>query len=169
MIADRSSGGHGGIAGHLGIGRRLRIAGRLGIALVLATGLMLGACTSVATPVPSASPAPSSSATPSVLPSPASTAIASARDAAAAVAATDERFTGIEERNPDMIGQGSFWEAAPMDPAASPGGWTVTYTIGWGDCPAGCIYEHVWTYRVDADGTVTLLSETGDPLGSDAS
>jgi len=133
---------------------------------VLAVSLLLGACSSAATPAPSLTPASPTAASPT----PASPAISTAEAAAAAVAATNPRFEGIERKNPDMIGQGSFWEAKPMAAGAyapaSPGSWEVTYTIGWGDCPAGCIYEHVWTYRVDADGTVTLQSETGDPLES---
>jgi hypothetical protein len=130
--------------------------------LLLAVGMLVAACSSSATPNPSTSPA-----------SPASPSISSAEEAAAAVAATNDRFTGIEQKNPDMIGQGSFWEATPVAAGAyqggASGGWQVTYTVGWGDCPSGCIYQHVWTYQVDADGTVTLLSETGDPLESSAS
>jgi hypothetical protein len=142
MIADRPSSGHP------------RIANVLGLAILALLSLGLAACSSSATPAPAA-------------------AITTADEAAAAVAATNTRFEGIEQKNPDLIGQGSFWEAMPVASGAYGGGstdsWTVTYTIGWGDCPAGCINQHVWTYRVDADGTVTLLSETGDPLQSGAS
>ncbi len=140
MMADRTAPDH-----H-------RIAGRLGFALLLALGLVIAACTSSATPAPSA-------------------AVSSADQAAAAVAATNPRFDGIEQKNPDMIGQGSFWVAEPIVSGytgGSPGSWRVTYTIGWGDCPSGCIYQHVWTYEVAADGTVKLVSETGDPLESGA-
>ncbi len=36
---------------------------------------------------------------------------------------------------------------------------TYTFYKGWGDCPAGCIYKHYWTFKVDADN-VTLVKET---------
>lgn len=147
--------------GSRGLTGRARGSRMVAFPLLLAVGMLVAACSSSATPNPSTSPA-----------SPASPSISSAEEAAAAVAATNDRFTGIEQKNPDMIGQGSFWEATPTSSGAyaggTSGGWKVTYTIGWGDCPAGCIYQHVWTYQVDPDGTVTLKSETGDPLASDA-
>ena len=40
-------------------------------------------------------------------------------------------------------------------------------TIGWGDCPAGCIERHVWTFDVDANGGLTLVSESGDEVPTD--
>jgi hypothetical protein len=40
----------------------------------------------------------------------------------------------------------------------------VVIRIGWGDCPAGCINEHRWTYAIGRDGTVELLREEGDDL-----
>jgi hypothetical protein len=150
MIADRTPAAHG---------RIVRLAA---LPLLLAVGLLAAACSSAATPAPSTPLGPEASA--------GASSIATAEQAAAAVAADNPRFAGIEQQNPDMIGQGSFWEATPVESGAygggSPAGWKVTYTVGWGDCPAGCIYQHVWTYQVDADGTVTLLSETGDPLES---
>ena len=40
----------------------------------------------------------------------------------------------------------------------------MTFRVGWGDCPAGCIDEHVWTYDVAQDGTITVVSESGPPV-----
>ncbi len=37
------------------------------------------------------------------------------------------------------------------------------YTIGWGDCPSGCIYHYHWKIKV-TDQVITLLEEYGDPL-----
>lgn len=80
-------------------------------------------------------------------------------DAARLVLATDERFVGIQPRDPDLIGQAAWYEVAePTD------GWQVQVYMGWGDCPAGCIHHHVWTYEVTRGGAVRLLSEEGDPL-----
>lgn len=43
-------------------------------------------------------------------------------------------------------------------------GETYVFREAWGDCPSGCIYEHVWVFRVD-DGRVELIEERerGDP------
>jgi hypothetical protein len=40
--------------------------------------------------------------------------------------------------------------------------------VGWGDCPAGCINEHRWTYAVSSTGDVDLVDESGDPLPADS-
>lgn len=44
------------------------------------------------------------------------------------------------------------------------GGRTYTFSVGWGDCQAGCISRHYWEFAVAADGTPTPLGERGDPL-----
>ena len=46
---------------------------------------------------------------------------------------------------PDMIGQSTWYEAF-----ADGDGFTVNITVGQGDCQAGCIERHTWSYRVDA-------------------
>ncbi|MFH5830875.1 hypothetical protein [Halalkalibaculum sp. DA384] len=38
------------------------------------------------------------------------------------------------------------------------------YTLGFGDCPSGCINSHVWVFDVYSDGTVQFVGEEGDPL-----
>jgi hypothetical protein len=81
--------------------------------------------------------------------------------AAAVVLATDPRFAGLEASNPDMIGQCCFYTVK-----SSPDGWLVTVEIGWGDCPAGCISRHRWTFTVDRNGTVTKIAESGPPIPS---
>ena len=42
----------------------------------------------------------------------------------------------------------------------------ITYhlSIGWGDCPAGCIYHHYWNYFISSTGLVVFTGESGDPL-----
>ena len=91
-------------------------------------------------------------------PSPAAE-VTSPEQAAAVALAQDPRFAGLRRRDPDLIGQGSWWEAAEAD-----GAYQVTVRIGWDDCEAGCISQHTWTYEVRADGSAALLSEEGDPL-----
>ena len=70
----------------------------------------------------------------------------------------EPRLAGIAKRDPDMIGQSSWYEAAP---ASGVGAFIVTVRLGWGDCQAGCIDEHTWVYAVMPDGTVNLQSEGG--------
>ena len=83
-------------------------------------------------------------------------------DAAAAAQlalAQQERFRGIGPFDPNLIGQAAWYKVAPAGD-----GWEVQIRIGWGDCPAGCINEHLWLYGVTHDGSVHLISEDGDAL-----
>ncbi|HEV8697949.1 MAG TPA: hypothetical protein VGQ89_09665 [Candidatus Limnocylindrales bacterium] len=84
--------------------------------------------------------------------------ITSEEDAITRVIEHEPRFAGITKRDPEMIGQASWYEVAP---ASGVGAFTVTIRVGWGDCPAGCIEEHRWVYSVAPDGAVTLRSEGG--------
>jgi hypothetical protein len=77
------------------------------------------------------------------------------------VVSFEPRFAGIDAKDPDMIGQSAWYE---VKPASGVGAFLVTMRIGWGDCPSGCIDQHVWTYAVAPDASVTLQNETGsDP------
>ncbi len=87
-----------------------------------------------------------------------------AADAVAVVRAGNPLFDGLEEQDPDLIGQGSYWTAEPRGTATPPDAWTVTFVIGWGDCQAGCIDEHRWTWTVAASGPPQLIDDTGSPL-----
>jgi hypothetical protein len=46
---------------------------------------------------------------------------------------------------------------------------TYTFRHAWGDCPAGCISEHLWEFTVTG-GTPVLVREYGDsvPIGADS-
>lgn len=85
--------------------------------------------------------------------------VADAAAAARLALAQQERFAGIGPRDDNLIGQSSWFEVSD---AAD--GWQVVVRIGWGDCPAGCINEHRWTYAVGRDASVELTAEAGDPL-----
>ena len=86
-------------------------------------------------------------------------------DAVRAVLAHEPRLAGIEARDPELIGQASWYEVVP---ASGVGAFVVRVRVGWGDCPAGCLSEHTWQFAVAPDGIVTLLEERGDPVPPEA-
>jgi len=100
------------------------------------------------------SPSPSLPLSPSPV-----AAVTSPEEAALLVIAQNPDFAGIGPRNPDLIGGCCFYEARPDN-----GGYVVTFEVGWGDCMAGCINKHVWTYAVTPVGDIGLVGETGDPI-----
>lgn len=114
---------------------------------------VLAACGPAATPSPSVPP----SARPT--PTPIANPVTTPAEAAALVIATNPLFAGAAPLTPDVIGASKWWIATP-----TAGGYTIELTIGWGDCQAGCINRHVWTFEVAADGTVALVKETGEPI-----
>ena len=83
----------------------------------------------------------------------------SAAEAARLALAQQARFQGIEPFDSNMIGQATWYTVK-----AAKDGWEVMIRIGWGDCPAGCINEHRWTYAVGRDGAVALSREEGAAL-----
>ena len=123
---------------------------RLVPALVLAVLVVLAGCAEPATE-PTPAPLPVSVTTPEA--------------AVAQVINTEKPLSGITPRNPDAIGQSAWYEVAP---ASGVGAFVVTVRIGWGDCPAGCINQHVWHYAVTPDGAVSLVSEEGAAVPDDA-
>jgi len=83
-------------------------------------------------------------------------------DAGAAVRlalAQQARFAGIKPHDENLIGQAAWYQVADVED-----GWQVVIRIGWGDCPAGCINEHRWTYAVGRDASIELIREEGDAL-----
>ncbi len=79
--------------------------------------------------------------------------------AVAVIRARAPWFDGIEARDPDLIGQAAFWETATTGD-----GIRVTFEVGWGDCPAGCIDRHDWTWHVAPGGTVSWVGEDGSTV-----
>jgi hypothetical protein len=110
---------------------------------------------------PAGSTAPSASAEPSAAGGPVTT----EEQAIAAILAKEPRFKGIGKKDPDMIGQSSWYE---IKPASGVGAFVVTIYVGWGDCQSGCIDHHTWTYSIAPDGSVTLLNESGSDPPPDA-
>ena len=102
---------------------------------------------------------------PTAVPPSAAGPVVTAEDAVARVVIEEPRFTGIAARDPILIGQSSWYE---VKPASGVGAFIVTMRIGWGDCEAGCIDEHTFTYAVGPSGSVALQSDAGSPIPDDA-
>lgn len=131
-------------------------------ALVLGT---VAACTG-SSGTPTTAPTPTVRPTPVVedpTPTPVTIVVGSPSDAATLVIATNPLFTGAAPRQEDMIGMSKWWVATPL----SDGRFRIDVTVGWGDCMAGCIDRHVWTYEVWPDGTLELVSEAGPEVPPD--
>jgi hypothetical protein len=127
--------------------------------MLLVATLLVAACAGAG--APSATPMPSGTPVPSAVSGPVTT----EDDAIAAVIAHEPRLAGIQPRDPELIGQSSWYEVAP---ASGVGAFVVTVRVGWGDCPSGCIEEHSWTYAVLPDGTVNRQSDSGSAVPPDA-
>jgi hypothetical protein len=131
-------------------------------ALLITLVTVLSACASGAGPAASSPPttAPSLVASPitggSAKPS---GPIETPDEAAQLVISSDPKFEKVGEKDPDLIGQCCYYEAARGQE-----GFRVRITMGWGDCPAGCIDQHTWTYEVSHDGDIRLIGESGDPV-----
>ncbi len=128
----------------------------LGVIVVLAlTAAACGTAGGAGSPSPAApSPAPTVRPTPT----PIAATVASPEDAAALVIATDPRFAGAIQLTPDLIGASKWWIAKPL----AEGGYQIELTVGSGDCQAGCIEKHTWTFEVDPEGRIQLVTETDD-------
>jgi hypothetical protein len=83
----------------------------------------------------------------------------SAAQAAALVFASDPLFGFMRPPSMDTIGQSSSYQAYE-----SGDGYSVSVTLGAGDCPASCINEHTWNYSVSKSGEIKLASEQGDDI-----
>ncbi len=46
-------------------------------------------------------------------------------------------------------------------------GWRFVYSVGWGDCPSGCIHWHRWTFEVEDGGRVSFGGASGEPVPQD--
>lgn len=79
------------------------------------------------------------------------------------VAALAMRFEAIDGvRNAEPNG----WGGDGNDIRARSRGedWELEYSVGYGDCPAGCIQRHYWTFLVDLGGFVRYEGDRGDPI-----
>ena len=93
--------------------------------------------------------------------------ITTSEEAHAAVLAAGAPFAEFALLTDNLIGADSWYQAKGEVGSDAP--WTIVYTYGWGDCPAGCISTHTFTYLVDPlTGAATFDSHQGDTLPADA-
>jgi hypothetical protein len=110
-----------------------------------------------------AAPSPTPAATVRPTPTPIAARVATPEDAATLVIASNPIFAGAAKQDPEIIGASKWWTATPT----TDGGYQIEITVGWGDCMAGCMERHVWTYLVKPDGALELIGEQGDEVPSD--
>ena len=75
------------------------------------------------------------------------------------VFASNPLFGSIKPSNLGAVGQSTSYTATDTGD-----GYTVSVTMGSGDCPASCINQHTWNYTVTRAGQVALVSEQGDQV-----
>lgn len=71
-----------------------------------------------------------------------------------------ERIDGIIHAEENGVGG----DGADIRARLQDGGWRLDYSFGFGDCPAGCIERHTWSFHVTEAGAVVFLGESGSPL-----
>lgn len=96
---------------------------------------------------------------PSQSPSPSAVELPFETKAVAVALASDPRFLGFGPFDPTIIGADRWYEVLPLGD-----GIRVRLHVGWGDCPAGCINEHIIDVDVDRSLAVAAVTESGDPL-----
>lgn len=76
-----------------------------------------------------------------------------------ALSARLKEITGVRYAEPNGVG------GDPPDIRARDLGteWELTYRLGYGDCPSGCIQEHFWIFSVSTSGRVSFSGSSGDP------
>jgi hypothetical protein len=98
------------------------------------------------------------SSSPSGQPGP--TQVANPAQAAALVLASNPRFAAVTSLTPGLIGASAWYEAS----LSLNGDFSVTVTLGSGDCQSGCINQHTWSYAVTPGGSVSLVADQGDAV-----
>lgn len=58
---------------------------------------------------------------------------------------------------------GPLGDGDDLDATRESDAWRLEYSVGFGDCPAGCIGRHSWTFRVRDDGLVEYVGGAGPP------
>lgn len=71
-----------------------------------------------------------------------------------------QKIDGVAFAEPDhWVGDGDDIRALSEVDA-----WKISFSVGTGDCPSGCIFRRIWDFKVEESGTVTFLGSYGSPL-----
>lgn len=73
-----------------------------------------------------------------------------------------DRIDGVKYADPG----GAFGDGDDIEATLGDNYIELRYSVGFGDCPSGCISRHYWTFRVFEGGRVAFRGESGDPLPS---
>jgi hypothetical protein len=71
-------------------------------------------------------------------------------------------FAGVDRIGYAGYGNGSIGGGDDIEARAMDGYVELDFSVGYGDCPSGCIYRHYWMFRAHADGRVVYRGERGD-------
>src|SRR3954468_3622787 len=85
--------------------------------------------------------------------------VSSPAQAAALVFASDPRFGSVGEDGPGRVEESSSYQASENGD-----GYSVSITMGSGDCQSSCTNQHTWNYSVSRAAVIQLVSEQGDKL-----
>lgn len=110
------------------------------ISTLLAAAILVATCGGAASPSPT-------------------TVILTPDEAAARVIQVVPSLEGVAKPDPNVIGGCCFYTAR-----STGDGFEVVVEVGWGDCQAGCVNRHHWTFAVTGEGAVTLVGEDGAPV-----
>lgn len=75
----------------------------------------------------------------------------------AALGSRFEEIRGVRHADPNHVGG----DGHDIEAELAADGWRLDYSVGWGDCPAGCIHRHHWVFRISVEGAVQLLESRG--------
>lgn len=76
-----------------------------------------------------------------------------------ALAARFEKIGGVLEAHPSPTGG----DGSDITASRAAAHWMLEYSLGFGDCPAGCISRHFWSFRVHPNGLVEFAGSGGPP------
>lgn len=130
------------------------------LAALLIMVFLLAACSRSAASAGAGGSATAGTSSPTPVASSGAGRVATAEGAFATVKARSPWFDGVGPKNASIVGQAAWWQAKP----AADGEWVLTVSVGWGDCPSGCINHHEWSWLVAPDGSLTFQGQNGPAL-----
>ncbi|MFQ5799388.1 MAG: hypothetical protein ACE5H0_11970 [Bacteroidota bacterium] len=78
------------------------------------------------------------------------------------IAALAGRFDGIDAVS-YAEPNGTIGDGNDITARSEASYWQFDYSVGYGDCPSGCIGRHFWTFQIYSDGHVEYAGSSGNP------